>query len=177
MSTLLLRWIATFALAAAAWPAPAQDALEASVKAAYLYKFLAYVDWPPATFPAGDSPQVIGVIGADAVHAELRQLVASRPAPTRPLVVRRLAPGDSLDGLHVLYVGRAARPGQVAPALAGRPVLVVTDAPSGLADGGALNFVIVDGRVRFEAAPAAAERGGLKLSARLLAVAERVVQP
>jgi len=172
-----MRWLVAAALAVAAIPSQAQDTLEASVKAAYLYKFLAYVDWPPSTFPGGDAPHVIGVMGADAVHAELRQLVASRPAQGRPLVVRRLAAGDPLEGLHVLYVGRGARAAQVAPTLAGRPVLMVTDAPGGLADGGALNFLIVEGRVRFEAAPAAAERGGLKLSARLLAVAERVHQP
>ena len=63
------------------------------------------------------------------------------------------------------------------PALAGRPILAVTDAPTGLADGGALNFVPVQGRVRFEASLPAAERAGLRLSSRLLAVAERVVTP
>ena len=50
-----------------AQPQPASDV---AVKAAFLYNFLAYVDWPSAVFPAADTPLVVGVIGADALHAE-----------------------------------------------------------------------------------------------------------
>jgi len=173
------RWLIGLAtgLLAAALPAAAAEALEASVKAAYIYKFLAYVDWPPASFANAEAPQVIGVMAADAVEADLEQLVTGRHVNGRPLVVRKIVAGDSLEGVHVLYLGRNARAPAVMPLVAGKPTLVITDAPTGLAEGGALNFVMVDGRVRFEAAPAAAERSGLRLSSRLLAVAERVVPP
>jgi len=174
------RWLiglAATGLLAVALPAIAMEALEASVKAAYIYKFLPYVEWPAASFANADSPQVIGVMSADAVHGELEQLVAGRRVNGRALVVRKVTPGDSLEGVHVLYLGRSARASSVMPMVVGKPVLVITDAPTGLAEGGALNFILVDGRVRFEAAPAAAERSGLRLSSRLLAVAERVVTP
>jgi hypothetical protein len=174
------RWLiglAATGLLAVALPAIAVEALEASVKAAYIYKFLPYVEWPAASFANADSPQVIGVMSADAVHGELEQLVAGRRVNGRALVVRKVTPGDSLEGVHVLYLGRSARASAVMPMVVGKPVLVITDAPTGLAEGGALNFILVDGRVRFEAAPAAAERSGLRLSSRLLAVAERVVTP
>jgi uncharacterized protein DUF4154 len=171
---LLLRLIAAGALAGAAPPAPAQEPLESSVKAAYLYKFLGYVEWPGTSFPSIDDPQVIGVMGADAVLAELQQIVPGRRINGRGLVAKRVMPGDPIEGLHVLYIGGAANPSRVMHGLAGRPVLVVTDSPAGLAEGSALNFVLVDHRVRFEASPSAAERSGLKLSARLLAVAARV---
>ncbi len=174
------RWLiglAATGLLAVALPAIAMEALEASVKAAYIYKFLPYVEWPAASFANADSPQVIGVMSADAVHGELEQLVAGRRVNGRALVVRKVTPGDSLEGVHVLYLGRSARASAVMPMVVGKPVLVITDAPTGLAEGGALNFILVDGRVRFEAAPAAAERSGLRLSSRLLAVAERVVTP
>ena len=174
------RWLiglAATGLLSVALPAIAVEALEASVKAAYIYKFLPYVEWPAASFANADSPQVIGVMSADAVHGELEQLVAGRRVNGRALVVRKVTPGDSLEGVHVLYLGRSARASAVMPMVVGKPVLVITDAPTGLAEGGALNFILVDGRVRFEAAPAAAERSGLRLSSRLLAVAERVVTP
>ncbi len=174
------RWLiglAATGLLSVALPAIAVEALEASVKAAYIYKFLPYVEWPAASFANADSPQVIGVMSADAVHGELEQLVAGRRVNGRALVVRKVTPGDSLEGVHVLYLGRSARASSVMPMVVGKPVLVITDAPTGLAEGGALNFILVDGRVRFEAAPAAAERSGLRLSSRLLAVAERVVTP
>jgi YfiR/HmsC-like len=170
-------WLAMAALTLAAGPAVAEEALEASVKAAYLYKFLAYVDWPPAAFSSADAPQVIGVMGADDVLAELQRLVAGRTVNGHPLVATRIAGGDSVELLHVLYVGRGAKASAVLQAISGRPILVVTDAPSGLAEGSSLNFMLVQGRVRFEASLPAAERAGLKLSARLLAVAERVITP
>lgn len=155
----------------------AQEALEASVKAAYLYKFLGYIEWPATAFTAADAPQTIGVMGSDEVLAELQRLVAGRTVNGHPLVATRIAPGDPVERLHVLYVGRGARVGTAMRSVAGRPILTVSDAPSGLADGSVLNFLLVEGRVRFEASLSAAERTGLKLSARLLAVAERVVTP
>jgi YfiR/HmsC-like len=173
------RWLLCTAagLLAATASAAAQEALEASVKAAYVYKFLAYVDWPPGSFPSAEAPQVIGVMRADAVQADLDRLVAGRRVNGRPLVTRKIVPGDSLEGVHVLYVGRAARVASAVPMVGNRPILVITDVPTGLAEGGALNFVLVDGRVRFEASPRAADRLGLRLSSRLLAVAERVASP
>ena len=171
---LLVKLIAAGALAGAAPPTPAQEPLESSVKAAYLFKFLGYVEWPGTSFAGSDGPQVIGVMGADAVLAELQQIVAGREINGRALVAKGVLPGDSIDGLHVLYIGATANLARVMRGLVGRPVLVVTDSPAGLAEGSALNFVLVDHRVRFEASPAAAERSGLKLSARLLAVAEHV---
>lgn len=173
----LVGGLAAGLLAQGRWAVAEEEALESSVKAAYLYKFLAYVEWPAASFASADAPQVIGVLGADDVLAELQRLVVGRQVNGHPLAARRVALGEPVESLHVLYVGRAARPSAVVPTLLGRPILVVTDAAGALADGSALNFVQVRGRVRFEASVPAAERGGLKLSARLLAVAERVVTP
>jgi len=153
----------------------AEEALEASVKAAYLYKFLSYVDWPARAFASAEAPQVIGVIGSDEVLAELQRLVTGRILHGRPLVATRIAPGDSVELLHVLYIGRGARTAAAMRSVHGRPVLTITDSPSGLGEGSVLNFVMAQGRIRFEASLPAAERAGLRLSARLLAVAERVL--
>jgi hypothetical protein len=169
----LLGLIAAGALVATP-PTPAQEPLESSVKAAYLYKFLGYVEWPETSFASSDDPQVIGVMGADAVLAELQQIVPGRRINGHALVAKDVLPGEPIEGLHVLFIGATANLSKVMRGLVGRPVLVVTDSPAGLAQGSALNFVLVDHRVRFEASPAAAERSGLKLSARLLAVAEHV---
>lgn len=146
------------------------------VKAAYLYKFVGYIEWPDSAFAGAETPIVIGVVGADPVHAELVRVVAGRTAQGRPLVARRLAPGDGLDGVHLLYVGEPAL--MRTPWLQGareRPVLIVSDMPQGLEAGSALNFVPVQDRLRFEASLRAVERAGLKVSSRLLALAQRVV--
>jgi hypothetical protein len=84
--------------------------------------------------------------------------------------------GDSLAGLQVLYVGNGTAeelPQSLAPARS-LPILVVTDAPGALASGSVINFTVERDRVRFEVSLPAAERNGLKLSSRLLAVAQRV---
>jgi hypothetical protein len=169
-------WGAVLMAAVALASAHAQpSASEAAVKAAYLYKFLAYVEWPPSALPSSDAPLVVGVAGADAVFAELQGVIAGRQVNGHPVSARRLKEGDSLDGLHMAFVGPRPGAARLIEQLRSRPVLVVTE--TGLASGGMLNFVAVDGRLRFEASPLAAERAGIKLSARLLGVAERVVSP
>jgi hypothetical protein len=168
----LLTMLLASSLAGAAPAVQAQLPSEASVKAAFLYKFLAYVDWPATALTAANSPLVIGVLGADALGAELQAITAGRQVNGRPVLTRRMSNGDTLEGLHVVFVGRGA-PSGVLERLRGRSILVVAE--DGLEPGVMLNFVPIGGRVRFEAAPVAAERVGLKLGARLLAVAERVV--
>ncbi|MBA2721446.1 MAG: YfiR family protein [Methylibium sp.] len=150
--------------------------LEASVKAAYLYKFTGFVEWPPRAFASTDTPIVIGVVDAPEVLAELEPVLVGRSIHGRPLRARRVIPGETLEGVHMLYVPAPDRlpSGWLASADA-QPLLLVTDQPGGLASGGMLNFLLHEGRVRFEASPPAAERAGIRLSARLLAVAERVV--
>jgi hypothetical protein len=175
-------------LAAHRAPVRALDISEDSVKAAYLVRFLGFVEWPqqPPGAPAAlagataaamgpDAPFVIGVVAADAVFRELAPLIEGRRVDGRPLAARRLRAGEAPDGVHLLHVGRGAPDSAVPRPTPRRPLLVVTDDPQGPPPGSALNFVTVNRRVRFEAAPAAAEHAGLKLSARLLAVAERVL--
>lgn len=161
-------------------PAHAQATLtaprESAVKAAFLMKFGTFVDWPPQAFSRPDEPLVIGVLGDDAVHADLEQLAQGRSVNGRPIVARRLreppAPGERV---HILFLA-TRNEGRLRELLARTtgPVLVVTQAEAGLALGAALNFVLERGRVRFEASPRAAEGRALRLSSRLLAVARAV---
>ncbi len=166
-------------LLAASLPAPGQQdatALERRVKAAFLYKFAEYVEWPEGAFARPNAPVTVGVAGADEVAAELTQVVATRSVDGRPVQVRRLREGDSLAGVHVLFAGRAesARVMALARATPSQPILVVTEAESALNQGSIANFVMTGGRVRFEIALDNAERRGLKLSSRLLTVAQHV---
>lgn len=175
-----LRWRLALALVFV-WmllaPTRAQAALsaprESTVKAAFLMKFGTFVDWPPEAFRRPDDPMVIGILGDDAVHADLEQLAQGRSVKGAPIVVRRLreppAPGERV---HILFLAtqNESRLRDLLVRTAG-PVLVVTQAQGGLAAGAALNFVVEGGRVRFEASPRAAEARALKLSSRLLSVA------
>ncbi|HXU66602.1 MAG TPA: YfiR family protein, partial [Casimicrobiaceae bacterium] len=100
-----------YLLVLVAWSAPAPDLAEPSpqpeqqIKAAFLYKFLSYVEWPPGATGAASSPIVIGVLDADDIADELRAIVATRRIGQHPLEVRRVDERNALDGVNVLFVG------------------------------------------------------------------------
>lgn len=150
---------------------------EYQIKAAYLYKFLGFIEWPPQAFTRADAPLVIGVLGANPLADELAQVVATRQASGRPVAVRRLRPGDAITELHVLFVARseAARLPSLAGASRDHALLIVTEADEAMPPGSAINFVVVEDKVRFDVALPAAEKANLRISARLLTVARKVV--
>jgi hypothetical protein len=150
---------------------------EVQIKAAFLYKFGGFVEWPAGAFARSDSPFSIGVIGAEPVAAELEQISAGRTVQGRPVQVKRLRRGESLAGLHVLFVGQpeAVRLAEILAGARNLPLLVVTESENALTQGSVINFVAVDDKVRFDVALPPAERGQLRISARLLAVARKVV--
>jgi hypothetical protein len=150
---------------------------EYRIKAAFLLKFLDFVTWPPLAADRADGPVVIGVLGASGLGDALQQVAAGRPVNGRPVQVRVLRDDESPNGLQMLFVGRAAngRVATIAAATERQPMLLVTESDAGLAPGGAINFVVVDDKVRFDIALRPAERAGLKISARMLAVARGVL--
>jgi hypothetical protein len=178
IALLLLRLVG--AVLCLAWAVPAivkaqTPPTESAVKAAYLFRFISYVEWPPLALPTAPAPIVIGVLGSETLAAELPAVLEGRTINGQEVVARPLTATSSLDGINVLFVGRAAELNKALDRLGRRPVLVVTESVT--EPGGMLNFITVDGRIRFEAAPALAESVGLKLGARLLAVSERIVKP
>lgn len=159
---------------AAAAAAAAAPMLERRVKAAFLYKFLGYADFPPQSFADPAAPVTIGVVGADDMAAELTRIAAGRVVAGRTIAVRGLREHDLAQPLHLLFVAgldaaRAARLLRASPAL-----LTVTECEGGLQLGSVINFTIVDERVRFDVSLDAADKNNVKLSSRLLTVANRV---
>jgi hypothetical protein len=156
-------------------PAAAQpDAVAAQqrIEAAYLFKFGGYIAWPDKSFPAADSPIVIGVAGADALADDLATLVTGRDINGHPVQVKRIQADDPLTGVNILFVG--TRADSLISTAHSLPILVVADGDDGLARGAGVTFVLVDDRVRFDVALDTAEQNGLKLSALLLSVAHSV---
>lgn len=163
--------------AEASVPGPEALAAEArQVKAAYLYKFAGYVDWPATAFARRDSPLVIGVAGDDALRAVLSQMVRHETVRGRRVEVRRVEMGDPLSGLHVLFVGQADgdEDARIMRAAKGRPILLVSDSTRVRGLGSMIDLVVVDERLRFDVALGPATRSGLQLSALMLSAARRV---
>lgn len=150
--------------------------LERRVKAAFLYKFAGYVDWPAPAFRDEAEPLVIGVSGDDALAEELERLVQGRRSAGRPVQVRRIESLGEPGNVHLLFLGRsqAHRIDEAVAAIRHRPVLLISESPGALRQGSMINFVIEHGRVRFEVDLDATQRNGLGLSSRLLTVARTV---
>lgn len=178
------RWLLRCALAVACWaaapPGIAQTtsvATENQVKAAYLYKFGGYVEWPAQAFEKPESPFVIGVVAADGFAEVLEQTVAGRNLNGHPLTVQRLKRGEPFNGVHMVFISRTETNvlQEAINNLKGQAVLTVTDAERGAHAGSMISFVLEDNKVRFDIAPTPAEQSKLKISARLLNVARKVL--
>lgn len=167
--------LATIILLASGGYARAQT-VEYQVKAAFLYKFAAYVQWPAAMFSDADSPLVFGVLDADELADSLEQIVRDRNVNGHPIQVRRLQPGEPVQDMHVLFVGESATASIESSLsdMAAGSVLTVTETAS-RPSGSVINFEIIDNKVRFDVSLDSADLGGLQISSRLLQVAHKVI--
>jgi hypothetical protein len=158
---------------AVARSARAENALEVAIKATDLYKFAAFVDWPPTAFSGPTDPAVLCVAGDDPFGAVLDQAVRGQKIGERPIVVMRLDRVDRGAPCHILFAAPMRRQPQ-AEALErvrGQPVLTVTDDAEDPAARGMIDFVLRGDHVRFRIDARMAERSGLMISSKLLSLA------
>jgi len=167
--------LAAAALAFAPPEAPAQAAVskEYQVKAAFLYNFAKFVDWPPETFTRQDALFIVGVLGNDSFSDVLEQVIHGKTINGRAFDVRRLRDPAGAAACQMVFVG--ARETRLLAALLkavrGTAVLTVGDGEAFTRQGGMMNFVVRDNRVRFEVNTDAAARSGLSISSKLLQLA------
>ncbi len=168
---------AVLAFAVRASDAAPADSLEYAVKATFVYKFAAFVDWPPAAFGASASPFELCVVGNDPVAQIIDSVAAGQIAGDRPVTVRHLAAVARDSGCHILYVAFNGLPAEEAlDAVRSAPVLTITDSVHGGPAHGIISFVVQANRVRFDIDDAAAAESGLSISSKLLSLA-RAVRP
>jgi hypothetical protein len=151
----------------------ADESLEYAVKAAFLYKFGSFVEWPPAAFASPASPFQLCIVGEDPFGATLDKAIGGQQVAHRPIEVRRLKTVRPDSGCHIVYLAasEAQRLAQTIEALRGSSVLTVTDSRSPGMSAGIVNFVIKDDRVRFDIDDEAAAQNRLAISSKLLGVA------
>ena len=150
--------------------------LERKVKAAFLYKFLGYTEFPASALGEAGAPVIIGVVDADDLAAELTRIVSGRTVMSRPIQVKVFREHEAPGGVHLLFVGGAdsVRVRNILRSAQPAPMLLVTEAEDGLRQGSVINFRIVEERVRFDVSLEAADKHSVKLSSRLLTVANQV---
>ncbi|MES1241291.1 MAG: YfiR family protein [Acidobacteriota bacterium] len=175
---LLRRSLVLLALLLLALPVAAQEGsspgpLEYELKAAFLFNFVKFVEWPADAFAGAKSPLTICVYGADPFGASLDGAVRGESLGERGLLVQRPESLDDLRDCQVLFVSRSerARMPEVLARVQGAPVLTVGDTDGFLKAGGVINFVVEHNKVRFLINQEAAGRSQLKISSKLLRLA------
>ena len=174
LATAVLAGLTVSTLATAAEPAPT----EYEIKAAFIYNFAKYVEWPEESGPDSGELFVIGVLGDDPFGALLDQIARTKTVGDKPIVIRRFDRLEDYTPCHVLFVAASAQ--DLLPAvlekLAHSPVLVIGDTEGFAQRGVTINFVIERSKVRFEINPEAAACAGLKISSKLLRLAKIVTE-
>jgi hypothetical protein len=170
----LLAFLVLAAVLAAPGVAGAQAAAtEYAVKAAFLYNFTKFVEWPDSAFP--DGTLRLCVLGENPFGKTL-QTVAGEEVAGHKLTVLSTEKLSDPAGCQVLFISQSERERmpRILADLRDLPVLTVSDTGGFIDHGGIINFTLERGKVRFEINQEAAERAGIKISSKLLRLATRV---
>ena|SRR5438270_321265 len=156
----------------------AQSVSEDQVKAAYMYNFAKFVEWPPGDFASTTAPFRFCVLDDRSFQSELIQVVKGKAIAGRPVIVVPVQNTDDFGNCHILFVGssKADQLPHIIATLRNRSVLSVGETEGFVDEGGIISFVLQDNRVRFQVNHKAAKQAGLEISSRLLAVAKVVIE-
>jgi len=151
---------------------PGRAPSEYQVKAAFLYNFAKFVEWPGLSDDQ-KSPLDICVLGKDPFGPELDRVMDGKTVNGRSISVQRFSDVSKAQSCHVLFVGfsDAGHVAETAKALRGRNILTVGETEGFCESGGVIAFVMDGQRVRFRINPKAAARANLKISSKLLQLA------
>jgi hypothetical protein len=141
---------------------------EYQVKAAFLFNFAKFVEWPPSAFTDANTPLVIGVLGQDPFGSYLDDTVRGERVNSRSLKVQRYRNAGEIRNCHILFISRSEseRLDQIVTNFRSRQMLLVTDADGGR--GVMIRFVNEGNRIRFKIDAQAAKTANLTISSKLL---------
>jgi YfiR/HmsC-like len=158
--------------------ARAQTASEYQVKAAYVYAFTKFVEWPSDSFASSNAPIQMCVWNDSLFESELRRLTMGKSVAGHPVNVTALENAEESRKCHLLFVN--SRPGaelrHVLDVLHGASVLTVGGSKGFIEAGGMINLVTQDEHIGFQVNHKLAKQAGIQMSARLLSVASRVIE-
>jgi hypothetical protein len=149
--------------------------LEHKVKAAYIFNFARFVDWPDRK-PESHEPIIVGILGQDQFTASLKRALKNQTVEGRPILVKQLDAPDHANPLHVLYIARSEQDelGSVLERVKGRQVLTVSETRHFLEQGGMVQLWTDRNRVQFGINVPAVDRSHLKVSSQMLQYAKNV---
>jgi len=148
---------------------------EYQIKAAFLFNFAKFVEWPPEAFGGASSPLVIGILGDNPFHDDLTRIISHKAVDQHPLVVREYRSLEGLTNCHMLFISNSEkeRLPEILALLKGSNVVSVGEMDQFTESGGMIKFALKENKIRFLINNEAAHRAGLKVSSKLLALALR----
>jgi hypothetical protein len=151
-------------------------AKEYELKAAFIYNFTKFVEWPSNTFSSATAPLVLGVVGKGPCAVELEKIVKDRRINGRDLIVKTVDSPAASGGVHILFVPvtEDSRLEEWRGALETPGTLSIGESEPFARQGGVITFFIETDKVRFDINLEAAEKVGVKVSAQLLKLARNV---
>lgn len=152
------------------------EASEPRLKAAFLYKFGNFIEWPTNAFNSPTAPMIIGVAGSGPFRSELERTVQNKAIDGHPLLVKEIKNISDLKNCHILFIGSSEkRLAELLKAVRGTSVLTVGETDGFIAAGGMINFLVEENKIRFEVNNTTAQQAGLKISSKLLMLAKQKV--
>jgi hypothetical protein len=171
----IVHWFSVFVLAMLACAANAQSK-EYQIKAAFLYNFAQFVDWPSATFANTNAPFYIGILGDDPFDGVLDETIQDETINGHKIVAVRSQRIEELKNCQIIFVSKSEkrRVAEILTELDSKPILTVSEIEGFAQHGGGINFFLAGTKVRFEINPGAAQSDGLKISSQLLSLGKIV---
>lgn len=148
---------------------------EYQIKAAFIFNFAKFVEWPTAAFSKASSPLVVGVLGDNPFHDALEKTIKNKTVDEHPVIIMQFRAATEATNCHILFISSSekARLPQILKQIKGRSVLTVSEMPGFTEAGGMINFVLEGTKIRFQINNDAANGVGLKISAKLLGLGLR----
>ena len=162
-------------------PVPAQADADTraayQIKAAYLYNFIKFIDWPEESFPAVQSPVYIGILGENPFGSDINKL-ESKNVQRHPIRLRFGKDPEDLRGCHLIYISPSEWENidRILQAIPRNGTLTVSGAPQFNDAGGVIRFVEKDNRIKFAINLQVAREANLRISSRLLQLAIKVME-
>jgi hypothetical protein len=167
--------IGAMALAFPCWRVKAQDSAptEYQLKAAFLFNFAKFVDWPASSFASAQAPFAICILGEDPFGAAIDDTLRAGTIEGRAVTVERIHDASQLRSCQVAFISASEKDHmrEILQSVRGANVLLVGETTGFAAAGGAIQFQLQDNHIRFSINPDAAERAGLCVSSKLLSLA------
>lgn len=143
---------------------------EYQLKAAFLFNFTQFVDWPKGTFPSNDTPFVIGVLGENPFDTYLEELTAGENVKGSPIHIEYYENTDDIKTCHILFINKSIKikPSEIISSLSGKPILTVSDMSDFLEYGGMIRFYSKNNKIELHINLDAVNSANLNVSSKLL---------